>query len=88
MNLYRHERDKLEKHFSQLVNKEIESISGNVSKKDVDKLRNITDEAFTLSKENTTQWIKLLENSQVEKKPGFFYRSFWKKFNKTDKINI
>ncbi|MHA1399373.1 MAG: C69 family dipeptidase [Candidatus Heimdallarchaeaceae archaeon] len=88
LNAYIVERDELEKHFFNLVEEETTQISSSLSKKKIERLKRITDEAFALSREKTEEWIKKVEKMVIEKKPNILYLTYWNKQNKQVKIKV
>ncbi|UJG40549.1 MAG: C69 family dipeptidase [Candidatus Heimdallarchaeum aukensis] len=86
LNMYRSERDELERQFIQETYEKISKITGKLSKKDKEELKKITKKAFTLSVEKTKTWIKKIEASTPLKKPVILYNQYWKKQNKAAKL--
>lgn len=75
LNNYLKERDKLEASF-------IEKAYAH----DVENFFPLSCEAFQKSKKMTAAWIKKIQNSPVKSNPGFGFRHYWKKQNRTAEL--
>ncbi|UJG43276.1 MAG: C69 family dipeptidase [Candidatus Heimdallarchaeum endolithica] len=86
MNIYKHERDELEKQFIHETYEKVNKITRKISKRDQEELRKITKKAFTLSEEKTKSWIEKISKTNPIKNSGFLYKQYWKKQNKAAKL--
>jgi len=82
LSAYQKQRNELELQFMKKVNEILSS------EKSDEKLKEITREAFELSREKTIQWIELVQNLPIESKPGYFYRRRWQKLNDHDQLDV
>ena len=88
LSVFRHERDELEKDFFGLVADALAKVSKPPSKKDRNTLKKITEEAFTLNRTKLNEWIKKVQKTPIRKKPSLFYRRYWNKYNKINKLKL
>jgi dipeptidase len=86
LGFYREERDELEDKYVKQVEVLLANLSTPISEQDREKMKSITKKSFEESSEKTEEWINKVKTLPVEKKPNLFFRKYWNKYNKKDKM--
>ena len=85
---YRYERNDLEADFMLNVKEILSKIEKSPSEEDMEIMKNLTEEAFQISREKTDKWINQIKSLPIENKPGYFYRKRWRKLNDYDGLEL
>lgn len=88
LSIYKNERDEIEDKYIKQVDILQSTITSVPSEPDIKKMKNISENAFKESRDKTEDWIRRIEKLPIEKKANLFFRRYWIKFNKKDKILI
>lgn len=88
LKAYEGDRDKLEMGFIKKVNDLLTKLTGKITKEDIQTMAEISNSAFTKSKEKTEEWIEKIKTIPIKNRPGLFYRRFWNYYNKVDKVPL
>ncbi|MHA1199590.1 MAG: C69 family dipeptidase [Candidatus Heimdallarchaeaceae archaeon] len=86
LNVFREDKEKLEKDFLKKVQDMMKEVKTKPTEADLKKMAKITTDAFTKSIKNVKKWTKDIEKLPIDKQTNFIYRSYWNNQNKKAKL--
>ncbi len=88
MSSFKEERDALEEEFLKKTEEIIKTANKRITEETIEKMAQISNEAFDQSIKKVSEWIKKIEKMPVKVKTGLIYRNYWNKQNRKAKLDV
>ncbi len=88
LNVFKDERDSMEKEFLKKTEEILKSVSGKVSDEVMQKMSELTTDAFSQSIKRVKKWTNEIEKLPVHVKGGLLYRIFWNNQNRRAELKL
>lgn len=88
LNVFKDERDSMEKEFINKAEKIMGSVSEEISEEAMQKMVEVSNDAFSQSIKKVKEWTNKIEKMPIQDKAGLVYQRYWNKQNKQAKLKL
>ena len=88
LNVFKDERDSMEKELINEAEKIMESVSEEISEEVMQKMIEVSNDAFSQTIKKVKEWTNKIEKMPIQVKGGLVYQRYWNKQNKQAKLKL